>query len=389
MKRVLILAASAQLLLAAMPVIPAMAQPELRAESGSHPEYLDGLAQLFTASNRIAPDMLQSEGPLLRISPDGPPATVEGADLNEADRELLAAARRLFALYRDIGGKVDGRALLFQRTRGGLFVAREGMTGALSGSLGVGMGSALLALARSDTSLPEPAAAWVRNLAAGLAQPGKSPPPFPIARLPRDEATVITLSGPEIAGAGADPILAGPPGSMINIISNTGGQIRARAVLPASTPPGFSKLYLYRAGNALSPIADFDIAVGASTAGAGNPARGVDDFGAAASSATPLLRPGERQASRNGQITAAGDVDMFSLNVTSAGMLAVNSRGSSDVSARLLDRRGNAIASNDDGGGGYNFALRAPVSPGQYLLSVKHCCGGGGNYHIDAGFTQQ
>ena len=70
------------------------------------------------------------------------------------------------------------------------------------------------------------------------------------------------------------------------------------------------------------------------------------------------------------------------------GMLTVNSRGSSDVSARLLDQRGNPIASNDDGGNGYNFALRAPLTPGRYLLAVKHCCGGGGNYHLDASLTQ-
>lgn len=389
MKRILLPAALAPILLAAMPAVPAMAQITVSTEAASAPGYLDGLAQLFAASSRVDPGMLHDEGPLLRISPDDPPEAINDSGLSEADRELLAAARRLFALYRDIGGKVDGRALLLQRTKGGLFVAREGMTGALSGSLGGGMGSALLALAGGDASLPESAAAWVSNLAEGLAQPGKFPPPFPIARLPRGEPTLITLSAPEIASAGADPILAGPPGSMISILSNTGGQIRASAILPASTPPGFSKLYLYRAGNALSPIRDFDIAVGSAITGQGSPGERAGNFGAGAGGATPLLRPGETQASGNGQITSAGAVDMYSLTVTSAGMLAVSSRGSSDVSARLLDRRGNAIASNDDGGGGYNFALRAPVNPGQYLLAVKHCCGGGGNYHLDAALTQR
>lgn len=384
MKRALLSAALAHFLLAGGAILPASAQTALSTDAVSAPDYLDGLAQLFASCNRVEPDTLLGDGPLLRISPDDPPEAIDDPALSEADRELLAAARRLFALYHDIGGKLDGRPLLLQRTRNGLFVAREGMAGAVSGSLGSGMGSALLSLAGSDASLPEPAMAWVRNLAGALAEPGKSPPPFPIARIPRGEPTTITLSAPEIAEAGADPILAGPPGSMVNILSHTGGQIKASAILPASTPSGFSKLYLYRAGNALSPIADFDIAVGSAISGQGSTAAKAPHSAAA----TPLLLPGETEASREGQIAAAGAVDIFSIRVASMGMLTVNSRGSSDVSARLLDQRGNPIASNDDGGNGYNFALRAPLTPGRYLLAVKHCCGGGGNYHLDAALTQ-
>ncbi|MDP1671210.1 MAG: hypothetical protein Q8L63_03885, partial [Alphaproteobacteria bacterium] len=63
--------------------------------------------------------------------------------------------------------------------------------------------------------------------------------------------------------------------------------------------------------------------------------------------------------------------------------------GSSDVAARLLDSHGNTIARNDDGGGGYNFGMQTRVSPGNYLLSVEHCCGGTGNYHVDTTLTPQ
>ncbi len=364
---------------------PAFAQSTLSVEADSNPEYLAGLAQLFNSASRIAPETLNGEGPLLRITPDGAVSTADNSRLSAVDQELAESARRLFSLYRSMGGQTGERALLFQRTKNGLFAAREGMAGTLSHSLGAAMGGALQAIARADASLPASAATWIPELAAALSSPSMRPPPYPVARVPRNQRTLISLTGPEIASAGPDAILAGPPGSTINILKTEAGHLQASTVFSETTPEGFAKLYLYHSGDALTPVTSFDIAVGAGRAGAA--VVEPDDHGASARTATTLLQAGATQASRDGQIGTANDVNMFALHITEPGMLAVNSRGSSDVTARLLDSRGNPVASNDDGGAGYNFEIRTPVNPGNYLLSVQHCCGGSGNYHIDTTLT--
>lgn len=368
--------------------LPALAQATLRAEADSDPDYLASLTQLFDAANQIAPEALRGEGPLLRINPDGVVSTQDNARLSAPDQELADAARRVFSLYRSMGGQTGTRALMLQRTKNGLFAAREGSSGSLSTSLGAAMGGALQSLARADASLPATVAAWLPQLATAMETPGMPPPAYPVARVPLNQRTLITLSGPEIARAGPDAILAGPPGSTINILRTQARQMQASAVFTGASTQGFNTLYLYRSGDALTPVTSFDVAVGAGRAN-GPVTAEPDDHGASAKSATPLLQSGALRASRDGQIGAANDVDMFTLRVTAPGMLAVNSRGSSDVTAHLLDSRGNPIARNDDGGPGYNFGMQTPVNPGTYLLSVQHCCGGGGNYHIDAALTPQ
>lgn len=364
---------------------PVYPQSTLSTEADSNPEYLSALAQLFASANQIDPAGLQSDGPLIRIMPDGMIRVAGQGKLSPPDQALAEAGRRLFSLYQSIGGKSGPKALLLQRTKQGLFVARDGMAGRLSPSPGEAMGGALQTIASADSSLPGAARAWLPLLAGALENPGASPPRYPVARIAQNQPTLITLSGPEITRAGTDPILAGPPGSMINIIRNEGRSIQASVLFSETVQQGFSKLYLYRASDALTPVASFDVAIGAGRGG--RPAAPDDDHGGVRASASPLLQPGATHSSLAGKITSADDVDMFSLRITAPGMLAVNSQGSSDVTARLMDRNGNPVASNDDSGPGYNFGMQTPVNPGNYFLSVQHCCGGGGNYRIDTQLT--
>lgn len=363
----------------------AFAQSTLRVEADGGANYLDGLAQLFDAANRVAPDTRQSNGPLLRVSPDGSVSIAGNSRPSAQDAELIENARQLFRLYRSLGGQTGSRALLLQYTRNGLFTAREGSAGAVSSTLGGAMGSALRSIARADASLPATAASWIPQLASALETPGIRPLPYPVARIPRNQRTVINLSGPEIARAGADAILAGPPGSTINILATDGDRLQASTVFSQSTPDGFTKLYLYRAKDVLTPVTSFDVSIGA---GRENPATDEpDDHGATAHTATALLPAGATRATGDGKIGASNDVDMFALSVTTPGLLSVSSHGSSDLTAHLLDSRGNPVASNDDGGAGYNFGIQAAVSPGRYLLSVQHCCGGNGKYQLDTKLT--
>ena len=364
---------------------PLFAQITLSVEADSSPEYLAVLGQLFDTVHRIAPATIMEEGPLLRVTPDGTVHTDSGVRLSSQDLALAESAKRLFSLYHALGGQAGERALFLQRTRNGLFLAREGMAGSLSPTADAAMGSALRSLAAADSSLPTAAREWLPQLAASFEHPDLPPPPFPVARIAPNQQTLITLSGPEIARAGSSPILAGPPGSRINIIKSEAGRLQAEAIFPETINDGFAKLYLFPAGDRLTPVASFDVSVG--TASGQGRAAPPDEHNGSTGNAVLLLPPGATRAHIGGQIRAANDVELYALRVSQPGTLAIRSHGSSDVTAQLMDGHGNPVASNDDDGDGYNFGIQSQVSPGKYMLSVRHCCGGGGNYQIDTVLT--
>ena len=48
----------------------------------------------------------------------------------------------------------------------------------------------------------------------------------------------------------------------------------------------------------------------------------------------------------------------------------------------ILTKKGKIILSDDDSGGNYNFAIDQKLPPGDYILSVKHCCFGKGPFSL-------
>ena len=71
-------------------------------------------------------------------------------------------------------------------------------------------------------------------------------------------------------------------------------------------------------------------------------------------------------SSRAGQLETGGDVDYFRVEVTASGELIVHTTGSLDTKGQLEDSAGAVLASDDDGGDGYNFRLAHAVRAGTY-----------------------
>ena len=94
---------------------------------------------------------------------------------------------------------------------------------------------------------------------------------------------------------------------------------------------------------------------------------GGDDHGDSPSSATALAVG----SSRSGQLEPGGDVDYFRVEVRASGDLTVHTTGSLDTKGQLEDSAGAVLASNDDGGNGYNFRLAHAVSAGTYYIKVE------------------
>ena len=102
--------------------------------------------------------------------------------------------------------------------------------------------------------------------------------------------------------------------------------------------------------------------------GIGQPVDGSgDDHGDTPSSATALAVG----SSRSGQLEPGGDVDYFRVEVSASGELTVHTTGNLDTKGQLEDSTGGVLASDDDGGDGYNFRLAHAVSAGTYYIKVE------------------
>ena len=102
--------------------------------------------------------------------------------------------------------------------------------------------------------------------------------------------------------------------------------------------------------------------------GIGQPVDGSgDDHGDTPSSATALAVG----SSRSGQLEPGGDVDYFRVQVAASGDLTVHTTGSLDTRGQLEDSAGGVLASDDDGGDGFNFRIAHTVSAGTYYIKVE------------------
>ncbi len=109
---------------------------------------------------------------------------------------------------------------------------------------------------------------------------------------------------------------------------------------------------------------------------------GGDDHGNSCATATTAFAPGVF----TGSINPAGDADFFRINVGAATTLSARSFATTtlDPVATLYDANCNAIATNDDGGGGVNFFLERAVPAGTYFLGVTGFGNAStGNYSVE------
>jgi len=117
----------------------------------------------------------------------------------------------------------------------------------------------------------------------------------------------------------------------------------------------------------------------ASAAGTGN----TDDY-AAATATTGRISVGGTAA---GRVETANDSDWFAISLTAGQRydFRLDGSGQNDPLLTLYSAQGAALASDDDGGGGYNALLSylAPTS-GTYYLGAQMSSGGTGAYSLSA-----
>lgn len=89
-------------------------------------------------------------------------------------------------------------------------------------------------------------------------------------------------------------------------------------------------------------------------------------------------------------IHPGGDIDVFRIELTEAGVLSVATTGSTDTVGRLLDDQGFVVLENDDQGNtNLNFGIEQQLEAGIYFIEVRHYDeeDGTGSYEIEAEFS--
>ena len=120
---------------------------------------------------------------------------------------------------------------------------------------------------------------------------------------------------------------------------------------------------------------------GGSGGGSGGEIR--DDHGNMPAQATRVVLNAAQAASTPGQFHAPDDVDYFEVLLPQAGLLAVETRGSTDTVGTVW-QGGAMLARADRGGEGQNFRLRTPVTAAPVLVAVEGQGGTTGAYTLEA-----
>ncbi|MGB0644434.1 MAG: choice-of-anchor D domain-containing protein, partial [Akkermansiaceae bacterium] len=111
----------------------------------------------------------------------------------------------------------------------------------------------------------------------------------------------------------------------------------------------------------------------------------ADDHGDNSESATTLTVG----TVTTGILEQGSDVDVFKIELSIMGSFTVQSAGTTDADARLLDANSAELAKDSDSGNNLNFSISRDLAAGIYYLEVR---GAGqattGSYRLDSSFTE-
>lgn len=306
----------------------------------------------------------------------------EGAPVSDVD--WARANLRIYDIYEQIGGNEIGLRQLYKYKNGRYFVALDGIGGQWFDTPGEAHGYLLKLLVDTSIELP----ADVKDAVAALGGNGldsvlstaRGTLASNRAFLSRGRSTTATLTGDYNLSLGA-PVVQGPPGVYVDTASVSGeGIVTVTLRTTGEAALGPAQLLMFNNGRSMTPTDSFSIFVVDGSGAAEPPA---DDHGDSIAGATAITAGDDV----DGHLERSADADVYAVTVSQGGTLVVTSSGGSDVVGAILNASGTVLASNDDGGGWYNFRVAQDVAPGTYYVRVQHCCGGTGSYQINAAFS--
>lgn len=378
------------------------AEPSIRVQDpavmDNYRAFIDRLASEIANDAALAGRGAE-DGPAIYFDPSLPVDRVpDFASLSLADQALLRAGKRTYDLFRALGGDAIDRFAVVQRQGNRFYLGFDGEGGRWLATPEEALSYMLSQLIRNSLLPP-----LVKNAAAqcpyyfecllratytGLVET--------MAYVPRGTTVTFEMTGDGFLAEGGPPVMRVPPGFVVHRVSFVDAElITARVSIDVGAALGLNVFDVYNEGGAFRAIGRYGVQVvagaaeldpsmdtkAAMLAGSGAVEGLSDDAGADAAGAVALTGP------FSGRLETAGDVDLFKIVLDSPGTLAVSSAGPTDVVGALETAGGSVVATDDDGGPWYNFALSQSLDAGTYYLRVTHCCAGTGEYRLTTTFT--
>ena len=389
--------------------IPAMLVTAALAAFGLTP----ARAQMFPADYAATVSAI-TDGVIARAAGSGGgdrPATF--FDLNSAagapvdDDAVIAGARRLYEIYRAVGGPRIDKHAYFERKNGRIYIGLDG-----EGGRWVNGGVQALEVFREQlveeaVTLPTAPGSQAPCQGFGCLLYANDNGDAPLAGFALRGATqVLTLSGSGYSNTGGPPVVLTPASLYVNdVVFESAEQIKVTLSVDEGAALGAQRLHIFNQGRAFRSAGRYLVHIVASVeeleaiaAGAKPPKTvppatanalylgGVgsdDDYGDDATAAADIVD------SLTGRLEQPGDRDVFRLVVPQNAVVDVASAGAADLMAELRDAADKLIAADDDSGDRYNFRLSHQLAAGTYFITISHCCGGTGGYRLTTTLTPQ
>lgn len=327
-------------------------------------------------------------------------ATAGFGNLSAGDQSLIRAVRRTYDLYRALGGAPNDGMGVVERDGARVYVGLDGEGGRWFASATQAVGFLYEQMAaKAPESAAAPPAGTAPSCKQNLFCLVKATYDGAVetkAYVPRGTTVTLDLTGNGfLAAGGFAPTVYGRDGlTVIESSLASASAMTAQVAIAADAKPGKHVLYVYNPGSAFRAVARYGVEIVGSAGelealakasdgagaqnlpGTGEVASIADDHGDTIATASALT------AQASGRIGSRTDVDVFRIDVTTPGVLRLDSAGPTDVIAVLSRADGTVVARDDDAGSRYNFRIENAVTPGVYFLRVSSCCGGSGLYTV-------
>lgn len=324
---------------------------------------------------------------------------------------VIDGARRLYEIYRALGGPRLDRHGYYERKDGRIYIGLDG-----DGGRWVNGGAQAMEVFREQlveqAMARQPASAAGQSACQGFVcllnanYNGDAPL---AGYVPRGETQVLKLTGGGFSNVDGPPVVLAPASLFVDSASfKSTEEIQVTLTVGKGTALGIKNIHIFNHGQALQSAGRYLVHVVASVqeleliaagtepgATAAPPSANAlylggvgakDDYGDDTTTAADVTRAAGGLA---GRLERLGDRDVFRLVVLANSTVDVASAGPADLAVELRSADETLIAADDDGGARYNFRISQVLPAGTYFIIVSHCCGGTGSYQLTTTVTPQ
>ena len=298
--------------------------------------------------------------------------SVDGAFYNQTDKNWAKAALIIYDFYRGLGGEALQKTIYFRHKDDSFLITISGHNNVWHVSADKALTFFLFNLLDQSNVLSRPRLSAVSRTTKEhfvpinaqlkkLTQSNKIPPTL-------NAGKVLELQLPK------SDIAIGGNGLNVGEYKTTTNGISAKVMASSDAKPGLNSVFGFSSKIKFRPSS---VAVVNVIANGEERRSQKHKMKRSTEEVTLLLRGQEKHYKINNS-----EEKRFKFSLTSSSTVHLKSRGPTDVVGAILTKKGKIILSDDDSGGNYNFAIHQKLSPGDYILSVKHCCFGEGPFSL-------